>query len=130
MAISGISSYGLNSLYGYQSSINSLRLTQALSRNPKLNQYQSSSSSSASSVTQKAARNADLSFIKEYSSKMTNLMNAANELKSSNKNGAMSDLSIASSNTDVASVSGKLLVKNDKEYTLDVAQIAQAQMNG
>ena len=129
MAISGISSYGLNSLYGYQSSINSLRLTQALSRNPKLNQYQSSRSSSASSITQKAARNADLSFIKEYSSKMTNLMNAANELKSSNKNGAMSDLSMASSNTDVASVSGKLLVKNDKEYTLDVAQIAQAQMN-
>lgn len=129
MAISGISSYGLNSLYSYQSSINSLRLTQALSRNPKLNQYQSSTSGSASSVAQKAANNANLSFVNKYTSSMTDLLSAANELKSSNKNGAMSDLAITSSDTDIATVSGKLLVKSDKEYTLDVAQLAQAQVN-
>ena len=128
MAINGISSYGLNSLYGYQSSINSLRLTQALSKNPKLNQSYSSSSTSAF-TSRKAAMKEDINFVKDYSSKMSDLMNAANELRSSNKNGAMSDLSITSSNSDVATASGKLLVKNDKEYKLDVNQIAQAQMN-
>lgn len=124
MAINGIGSYGLNSLYSYQSSINSLRLSQALSRNTKLNQSYSSSYPS-----RKAAMNADISFVKDYSSKMTNLMNAANELKSSNRSGAMSDLAITSTNNDVATASGKLLVKNDKEYKLDVTQIAQAQVN-
>lgn len=128
MAISGISSYGLNSLYSYQSSINSLRLTQALSNNPRLNQSYSSSSSS-SIVSRKAAANANVSFVKDYSSTMSDLMNAANELRSSNKNGAMSDLAITSTNTDVATASGKLLVKNDKEYELSVEQIAQAQVN-
>ena len=67
MAINGIGSYGLNSLYSYQSSINSLRLSQALSRNTKLNQSYSSSYPS-----RKAAMNADISFVKDYSSKMTN----------------------------------------------------------
>ena len=128
MAINGISSYGLNSIYGYQSSINSLRLSQALSRNPKLNQSYSSSSTS-SLTSRKAAMNADISFVKDYSSKMSDLMNAANELKSSNKYGAMSDLSITSTNNDIATASGKLLVKNDKEYKLDVTQVAQAQVN-
>ena len=111
MAINGISSYGLNSLYGYQSSINSLRLTQALSKNPKLNQSYSSSSTSAF-TSRKAAMKEDINFVKDYSSKMSDLMNAANELRSSNKNGAMSDLSITSSNSDVATASGKLLVKS------------------
>ena len=109
MAINGISSYGLNSIYGYQSSINSLRLSQALSRNPKLNQSYSSSSTS-SLTSRKAAMNADISFVKDYSSKMSDLMNAANELKSSNKYGAMSDLAITSTNNDIATASGKLLI--------------------
>jgi len=115
MAISGIGSYGLNSLYSYQSSINSLRLTQALSNNPRLNQSYSSSSTS-SVISRKAAMNANVSFVKDYSSTMSDLMNAANELRSSNKNGAMSDLAITSSDNSIATASGKLLVKNDKEY--------------
>ena len=128
MAIGGIGSYGLNSLYGYQSTINSLRLTQALSRNPKLNQ--SSSSTSASSVvSQKAAKNANVAFVNEYASSMTDLMQAANALKGSNKGGAMSDLAVTSSDEKVATASGKLLIKSDKDFKLDVAQIAQAQMN-
>ena len=90
MAISGISSYGLNSLYGYQSTINSLRLSQALYKNPRLNQT-SSSTSASSVITQKAAKNANVAFVKEYSTSMTDLMEAANELRSSNKSGAMSD---------------------------------------
>lgn len=128
MAISGIGSYGLNSLYSYQSSINSLRLTQALSNNPRLNQSYSSSSTS-SVISRKAAMNANVSFVKDYSSTMSDLMNAANELRSSNKNGAMSDLAITSSDNSIATASGKLLVKNDKEYELSVEQIAQAQVN-
>ena len=128
MAIGGIGSYGLNSLYGYQSTINSLRLTQALSRNPKLNQ--SSSSTSASSVvSQKATKNANVAFVNEYASSMTDLMQAANALKGSNKGGAMSDLAVTSSDEKVATASGKLLIKSDKDFKLDVAQIAQAQMN-
>lgn len=128
MAISGIGSYGLNSLYSYQSSINSLRLTQALSNNPRLNQSYSSTSTS-SVISRKAAMNANVSFVKDYSSTMSDLMNAANELRSSNKNGAMSDLAITSSDNSIATASGKLLVKNDKEYELSVEQIAQAQVN-
>lgn len=60
---------------------------------------------------------------------MTDLMNAANELRNSNKSGAMSDLAVTSSNEKVATASGKLLLKNDKDFELDVTQIAQAQMN-
>lgn len=128
MAISGISSYGLNSLYGYQSTINSLRLSQALNRNPKLDQL-STTTSTSSVVSQKAAKNANVAFVKEYSSSMTDLLNAANELKSSNKSGAMSDLAITSSNEKVATASGKLLINSDKDFQLDVTQIAQAQVN-
>lgn len=128
MAISGISSYGLNSLYGYQSTINSLRLSQALYKNPRLNQT-SSSTSASSVITQKAAKNANVAFVKEYSTSMTDLMEAANELRSSNKSGAMSDLAVTSSDEKVATASGKLLLKSDKDFKLDVTQIAQAQTN-
>lgn len=128
MAISGISSYGLNSLYGYQSTINSLRLSQALYRNPKLNQT-SSSTSASSVVSQRASKNANVAFVNEYSSSMTDLMDAANALRGSNKSGAASDLAITSSDEKVATASGKLLIKSDKDFKLDVAQIAQAQTN-
>ena len=41
----------------------------------------------------------------------------------------MSDLAVTSSDEKVATASGKLLIKSDKDFKLDVAQIAQAQMN-
>lgn len=128
MAIGGIGSYGLNSLYSYQSTINSLRLTQALSRNPKMNQT-SSSTSASSVVSKKAANNANVAFVNEYAGSMTDLMQAANALKGSNKSGAMSDLAVTSSDEKVATASGKLLLKSDKDFKLDVEQIAQAQVN-
>lgn len=128
MAIGGIGSYGLNSLYSYQSTLNSLRLTQALSRNPKMNQT-SSSTSASSVVSKKAANNANVAFVNEYTGSMTDLMQAANALKGSNKSGAMSDLAVTSSDEKVATASGKLLLKSDKDFKLDVEQIAQAQVN-
>ena len=76
MSIYGISSYGMR-YYNYQSSINNARLMQALSQNPKLNdlsEIKESYDSSRSSLSD------SFDFVKEYTSSMSSLMQAASEL--------------------------------------------------
>lgn len=123
MAINGINSYGMG-YYNYQSSINNIRLTQALSKNPRLNGSASSSISSANFPLKSS-----MNFIKKYTSSMSDLMNAANNLKSVNKSGVMNDLQVTSSDETVASAVKKFSVKNDTDITLNVSQLAQAQTN-
>lgn len=125
MAINGINSYGMG-YYNYQASINNIRLTQALSRNPRLNGSMSSSSSISSP---NFPLKSSMSFVKQYTSSMSDLMSAANNLKSVNKAGVMNDLKVTSSDESVAEASKKFSVSSTTDITLNVSQIAQAQTN-
>lgn len=123
MAINRIGSYGTG-YYDYQASINNIRLAQALSKNTK---YIQSSSSLASPVT--GSLKDSIHFMKQYSSSMSDLMSAANALRSSNSSGIMNDLSVSSSDETVATAKEKFNLRDVKELTLDVTQLAQAQTN-
>lgn len=124
MAINGINSYGMG-FYNYQSSINNLRLSQAVSKNPKLQQY----GGLFSSPTMKKALNPSMSFLKQYTSSMSGLMNAANNLKGTNASGVMNDYKLTSSKESVASVTEKFKSRDNKKISLNVKQLAQAQSN-
>lgn len=123
MAINGISSHSMG-YYNYQSSINDVRLAQALAKNPR---YSKSSVSSVSPV--KGPLKDSMKFMKEYNSTMSNLMSAANTLRESNKSSVMKDLTVSSSDKAVATATEKLNLRDAKELTLDVDQLAQAQTN-
>lgn len=123
MAINGINSYGMG-YYNYQSSINNIRLAQALSKNQR---YAQSSISAVSPV--KGPLKDSMNFMKTYNSSMSNLMNAANALKGSNRTSISNDLAVTSSDESVATATKKLNVRDAKELTLDVTQLAQAQTN-
>lgn len=123
MAINGINSYGMG-YYDYQSSINNIRLAQALSKNQR---YARSSVSAVSPV--KGPLKESMNFMKTYNSTMSDLMNAANALKGSNRTSLANDLTVTSSNEDVATASKKLSIRDAKELTVDVTQLAQAQTN-
>lgn len=126
MAINGIGSYGMG-YYNYQSSINDIRLAQALANNPKFQQSAVTPVASASSINRSLT--SSMNFVKEYTSSMSNLMNAANQLRTANSSGAMNDLAVTSSDTSVASATEKLPARNAKELTIDVTQLAQAQVS-
>lgn len=123
MAINRINSYSMG-YYDYQASINNIRLTQALSKNSK---YIQSSSSVVSPVT--GSLKDSIHFMKQYNSSMSDLMSAANALRSSNRSGVMNDLSVSSSDESVATAKEKFQLRDVKELTLDVTQLAQAQTN-
>lgn len=123
MAVNGIYSYGMN-FFNYQSSFNNFRLTQALSTNAKFQ-----SSGLTPSVFNNGSMKSSLSFIKDYSSSMSNLMSAANSLRTSNKSGVMNQLAVSSSDKSVAVASEKFPPRSTKKIQLDVAQVATAQKN-
>lgn len=123
MAINGINSYGMG-YYNYQSSINNVRLAQALSKNQR---YARSPVSQVSAV--KGPLKESMNFMKAYNSSMSNLMSAANTLRGGNSSSVMNDMTVSSSNEAVATAKEKLTVRDAKELTLDVKQLAQAQTN-
>lgn len=127
MAINGINSY--MGYYNYQASINNVRLAQALTNNPRFNEAMSSMSSASSNAYRNTSLKSSMAFVKNYNTSMSDLMNSANALKSSNRSGAMGDLAVTSSDTSVATATEKLTVRNQQEMDIDVQQIAQAQMN-
>lgn len=123
MAINGIHSYGMG-YYNYQSSINNIRLTQALARNPKFAQ------SAVSKVSPVGGSLKDsVHFMKKYNSAMSELMSASNSLRDVNRNGAMKDLEVTSSNENVASAKERFQMRDVKEMTLNVSRLAKAQVN-
>lgn len=126
MAVNGINSYGMG-YYNYQSSINNIRLTQALSNNPKFSSSAISPVSSVSPVS--SSLKSGMSFIREYSSSMSDLMSAANELRGSNFSGAMNDMAVTSSDVSVAAVTQKLPLRSPRDIQLNVTQLAQVQRN-
>lgn len=122
MRISGINSYGMGSYVG-QAAMNNAKLIQALSNNPQFSEAFRPVSSTSGSLKD------SLDFVKEYTSSMSSLMQAASELKSTNSSGAMRDLTVTSSDTSVADVTERLPVRTAGEIQLSVSETAKAQTN-
>lgn len=117
-------------LYNYQASINNFRLSQALSNNQRFMQAVTPTTSRTSSNSYRnTSLTSSMTFVKNYSSSMTDLMKSANALKSSNQSGVMNDLAVTSSNKDVATATEKLPVRYKQSVDFDVQQLASAQMN-
>ncbi|MCI8593376.1 MAG: flagellar filament capping protein FliD [Lachnospiraceae bacterium] len=127
MAINGVNSFG-TSYYTYQAAINNMRLSQALSRNPRASQAYSGYGSKYSS-SRSTAMQSNISFAKQYSTSMTDLMGAANELRSSNRGSVLNDLTVTSTDTSIATAKERLTVRDQKDIQLDIQQVAQAQLN-
>lgn len=123
MSINGINSYNIG-FYNYQSSINSMRLSQAFSKNAKLSQYMTPAISSLNSPYKSS-----MNFIKNYTSSMSALLGAASDLKSGNSQSAMKELNVKSSNENVASAAKRFTLRDTKEIKLNVKQTAAAQSN-
>lgn len=120
MAINGINSYGMG-YYNYQSSINNIRLAQALSKNTR---YMQSNASLNAPIT--GSLKSSMTFMKQYNSSMSDLMSTANSLKNANSAGS---LSVTSSDEAVATATKKFGFTGTKDISLDVTQLAQAQTN-
>ena len=127
--INGIgSSYNF---YNYQTTINQLKLQQAISKSPDYNSYRGYVDSMQSQNTwiNKSQKSSSLNFLRNYNTAMSDVMQSANALRTSNSAGIMTSLSASSSNSDVASVTQNFKLRQKKDITLNVAQIAVAQKN-
>lgn len=125
MAIGGIGGY--NNSYNYYSTVNDVRLQQALSKNTRYPQG-IEAVSKVKPVTN-SFKSDSMDFLRTYSTTMSAVMSSANSLRDVNKSGVMQDLSVSSSDVDVAAVSKKFTLRNEKSISLDVAQTALAQQN-
>lgn len=124
MAINGISSYGMSGYYDYQAAISRARLQQALSRNPRI-------VSAVESVNKVSSnfKSSSMDFLKSYNTVMSDVMQSANSLRGANSSGIMNDYDVSSSDAAVAAVSERYAARSEKDFTLDVDQIAAAQEN-
>lgn len=124
MAINGISSYGMSGYYDYQAAISRARLQQALSRNPRI-------VSAVESVNKVSSnfKSSSMDFLKSYNTVMSDVMQSANSLRGVNSSGIMNDYDVSSSDAAVAAVSERYALRSEKDFTLDVDQIAAAQEN-
>ena len=130
MAVGGISSSYMNSYMNYSSTINQLRLQQALQRNQinhqKVQPVPRVSSYNGSRGTYSAS---GMSFLKDYNSSMSDLMQSANTLRGSNSSGAANALVMGSTDESVLTAEGRYSAAAVKDLTVDVKQVAKAQMN-
>lgn len=123
MAISGINGIS-RSYYTYQSDMNQIRLQQALRNNTRYQQTIQPVDKINSSYNKSS-----MDFLKEYNSTMSDLMQSSNALRQSNNSGVLNQMTVSSSDQSVAEATQKYKVRNSKEITVDVAQIAAAQEN-
>ncbi len=129
MAINGIGS-SFNNMYSLQNNYNNYRLQMALAKSGLSNTNRTSAGTGTSTGTSTAA-NGSVDFLKRYNTVMSDLLSSANALVGTNTSGVMSDLSVSSSNTDIAqaSIQYKTRTMTAKDLTVDVQQLAQAQQN-
>ncbi len=123
MAIGGIGS-SYNNMYGIYSNYNNYRLQTALAKHGL-----SGTNSAKSSGTGTSVNSGSVDFLKQYNTAMSNLLSSANALMAANGTGVMSDLSVSSSDTDVADASINYRPREAKTFAVDVQQLAQAQQN-
>lgn len=124
--IGGIGSL-YSSYYNYQLTINQIRQQQALAKNPEVRKNIESVAKEDGYGDQ--YRRSGLNFLRDYSSKMSDVMQAANSLKTGNSAGVMNSLVTSSSDTGVAEVTNRYTIRSEKEMTMDVSQLAAAQLN-
>lgn len=119
--------------FNYYASLNRAKLAVALQKNPRYQQQiQADGNVSAVQPVQKIDRvslQKDLDFMEEYVDSMTGLMQASNDLRTGNRTGAMSDLTVTSSNTEVAEVSERLTLRTAMDLSVSVKQLAASQHN-
>ena len=124
MAIGGIGS-SVNNMYGISNSYNDYRLQTALAKHG----LSGTNKTSSKSGTSQAVSNGSVDFLKQYNTAMSDLMSSANSLMAANSSGVMSDLTVSSSDTDIADASINYRPREAKDFTVDVKQLAQAQQN-
>lgn len=124
MSVGRISS-SMASYMNYTSSINQLRLQQAL-QNYRSNRQAVSPVQRVNS----SYKDSSLNFLKSYNTTMSDLMQSANTLRESNSSGAANALKLGSSNEAVVMAEERFGgVRSGQELTLNVTQVAKAQMN-
>lgn len=124
MAIGGIGS-SFNNMYGISNSYNDYRLQTALAKHG----LSGTNKTSSKSGTSQAVSNGSVDFLKQYNTAMSDLMSSANSLMAANSSGVMSNLTVSSSDTDIADASINYRPREAKDFTVDVKQLAQAQQN-
>ena len=129
MAINGIGS-SFNNMYSLQNNYNNYRLQMALAKSGLSNANRTTAGTGTSTGTS-AAANGSVDFLKQYNTVMSDLMSSANALMGTNTSGVMNDLSVSSSNTDVAqaSIQYRTRTMTARDMQVDVLQLAQAQQN-
>lgn len=123
MAVGRISS-SMASYMNYTSSINQLRLQQALQ-----NYHSNRQAVSPVQRVNSSSKDSSLSFLKSYNTTMTDLMQSANTLRGSNASGAANALTFGSSDETVVTAEERFGARSGQELSLNVTQVAKAQMN-
>lgn len=122
-------SYGINSIGSYSgwynvAQMNDMKLMQALGGS-------STSSSKVNPVTSVSSslNNGAASFLKNYNSKMLDLMEKAGNLRDTAGKSSNSSLSANSSDKDVLESKAKYRVSEPAKYSVNVQQVASKQVN-
>lgn len=120
-----------NSLYGYQANLNQLRLTNALSTRYSAQPYPASAVKPVFGVTSatSSATSDSITYVKNYSSSMTDLMSSANALRNVNSSSVSNKLAVSSSDTSVLEADSKKKLYSSASYDINVSQLATAQVN-
>lgn len=126
MSISGIGSFN-NDYSLYQSSINQIRLQQALSKNTSY--QQAVQPVPAVDRVSSSFKKSSIDFVTSYNTKVSDVMQSANTLRAGNTASTVNALAVSSSDTSVADVSKRFRLSKESDMTLDVAQLATAQEN-
>lgn len=112
------------SYMNYTSSINQLRLQQALN-----NYHSNRQAVSPVQRVNRTYKDSSLNFLKNYNSKMTDLMQSANSLRGSNSSGAANAKKLGSSDNSVLSAKERFGSGYGQKLSVNVSQVAKAQMN-
>lgn len=115
--------------YNYQNTIGQLKLRQAVSKNPNYQNYQKQVQRTQADIYRDNYRSSSMNFLRDYTSTMSDVMQSANSLRSSNSAGVMNALTAVSSDTKVADVTARYDLRQTRDMDLNVTQIAAAQQN-
>lgn len=125
MMVNGVNSY--SNYFNYQSALSEIRLQQALSKNPSYQSVVEPVSKVASPTA--GFQSSSLDFLRQYSGNMSDVMQSANSLRGANSAGVMNDLTVTSSDSAIAGVSERYAIRQEKDISLEVSQLAVAQQN-
>ncbi len=115
--------------YNYQNTIGQIKLKQAISKNPNYQNYQKQVQRTQADIYRDNYRSSSMNFLRDYTSTMSDVMQSANSLRSSNSAGVMNALTAVSSDTKVADVTARYDLRQARDMDLDVTQVAAAQQN-